>query len=146
MHYYRGDCGHIKARWDNHYSCQSCTSCSRFSTCYICSQWSDDVWILAEKRRLHTTRRLVMTTRRQNKKKNRNVSDPSDTISLDGRTAPHGFTARGRTHLGGSQMETNRPLSHCCAHAPNCPDKSRISVISARLQLRGQSSICCISE
>ena len=107
MHYSCGDCGHIKARWDNHYSCLSCTSCSRFSTCYICSQWSDDIWILAEERRLHATRRSVMTNRRQNKKKNRNVSDLFDTISLDGSTTQHGFTARGRTHLGGSQMETN---------------------------------------
>ena len=40
----------------------------------------------------------------------------------------------------------NRPLSHCCAHAPNCPGKSRIGVISARLQSRGQVSIRCISE
>ena len=106
MNYSRGDCGHIKAQWDNHYSYLSCTSCSRISTCFICSQWSDDVWILAEKRRLHATRRPVMTNRRQNIEKNRNVSDSSDTISLDGKTILHGFTARGRTHLGGSQMET----------------------------------------
>ena len=65
------------------------------------------------KREDHTTRRLVMTNRKQNKKKNRNVSDLSDTIFLDGSTAPHAFTARGRTHLGGSQMEmkSNQAIS-----------------------------------
>ena len=101
----RGDCGHIKVRWDNHHSCLSCSSCYRISTCYICSQWSDGVWILAEKRRIHATRRSVMTKKRDNKTKKRNVPDSSDTISIDGSTAPHAFTARGRTHLGGSPVE-----------------------------------------
>ena len=104
MHSY-GDCGHIKARLDNHYCCLSSTSCSRFSTCYICSNWSDDIWILAEKTSRY--KKISYDKYKKNKKKNRNVSDPSDTISLDGSTAPHGFTARGRTHLGGSQMQTN---------------------------------------
>ena len=35
------------------------------------------------------------------------MSDPSGTNSLDGSTTPHGFTARGRTPLGGGQLETN---------------------------------------
>ena len=58
-------------------------------------------------------RRSVMTKKRDNKTKKRNVLDPSDTISLDGSTTPHGFTARGRTHLGDSPMETisNRAIS-----------------------------------
>ena len=113
MHYSRGDCGHMKAWWDNYHSCLSCSSCSRNSTCYICSQWSDDVWILAEKRRTLATRRSIMTKKRDNKTKKRNVSDPSDTISIDRSTAPHSFTARGRIHLGGSPMETtsNRTIS-----------------------------------
>ena len=106
-------CGHIKARWHNHPSCLSCTSCSRNSICYICSQWSHDVWILAENRRIHAKRRHIMTKKRDNKTKKRNVSVLSDTISLDGSTAPHGYTARGRTHLGGSTVETisNRAIS-----------------------------------
>ena len=54
-----------------------------------------------------------MTKKRDNKTKKRNVPDSSDTISIDGSTAPHGFTARGRIHLGGSPMETfsNRAIS-----------------------------------
>ena len=31
----------------------------------------------------------------------------------------------------------NRLFSHCCAHAPNCPGKSRVGVILVRLILRG---------
>ena len=57
-------------------------------------------------KRVHATR-SVMTNRRHNKKTRRNVSDLSDTTSLDWSTTPHGSTARGRTHLGGSQLEAN---------------------------------------
>ena len=40
------------------------------------------------------------------------MSDPSDTTSLDGSTAQHGYTARGRTHQGGSPLdnESNQAL------------------------------------
>ena len=44
-----GDCGHIKAQWDNHHSCLKCSSCSRLSTCCTCSTWSEETWILADK-------------------------------------------------------------------------------------------------
>ena len=43
-----------------------------------------------------------MTNRRHNKKRKRNVSEPSDSVSLDGSTAPHSSTARAWTNLGGS--------------------------------------------
>ena len=54
-----------------------------------------------------------MTKKRDNKTKKRNVPDSSDTISIDGSTAPQSFTARGRTHLGDSPMESfsNRAIS-----------------------------------
>ena len=100
----RGNCGHIKARWDSHYNCLSCSLCSRSLTCSTCNQWSQSVWLLADKRRLRAMRKSVMTNRRHNKKRKRNASDPSVSISLDGSTAPHGFTARGRTHQGGIPM------------------------------------------
>ena len=45
----RDDCGHIKARWDNHHNCLKCSSCSRLSTCSICSTWSEEIWTLADK-------------------------------------------------------------------------------------------------
>ena len=46
-----------------------------------------------------------------------------------------------------SVLFSNRCVLHCCAHAPNCPGKSRIRVISVRfIQSRRQSSVYCISE
>ena len=41
------------------------------------------------------------------------MPDSPDTISIDGSTAPHGFTAWGRTYLGGGPMESfsNRTIS-----------------------------------
>ena len=103
MHFARGNCSHLKAKWDNHPSCLSCTSCLRSSPCSFCSVWSDKVWNLAEKRRLYSTRRLVMKQRRKQKKNRKRIqSDLSDTGSPDGSTAPLSFTARGRTHQGGS--------------------------------------------
>ena len=83
-----GNCGHIRVRWDNHYYCLSWSSCSRSSTCSACNQWSQSVWLLAKKRRLHAMRKSVMTNRRHHKKRKQNASDPSDSISLD-RALPH---------------------------------------------------------
>ena len=146
MHYSRGDCGHIKARWDSHHSCLSCSSCSRNSTYYICSQWSDDVWILAEKR-THAMRRSVMMKKRDNKTKKKNVPDPSDTISIDGSAAPHGFTARDRTHLGGSQMQmiSNRAISppgtsHQSTRHPSTSHQSSRHRSSSHRSTRHQST------
>ena len=50
MHFARGNCGHIKAKWDTHLSCLTCNSCTRISPCYICSSWTPKVWSLAERR------------------------------------------------------------------------------------------------
>ena len=89
---------------DNYPSSISCSSCFSSSPCSVCSVWTDIVWQLAEKRRLHATRRSVMTQRRKQKKNNKKktMSDLSDHESVDGSTAPHSFTAWGRTHQGGS--------------------------------------------
>ena len=64
------------------------------------------MWNLAEKRRLYTTRKSVMTQKRKQKKSKKtkkSLSDLSDNGSIDGSTAPLSYTARGRTHQGGSQ-------------------------------------------
>ena len=66
-----GNCGHIKAQWDNHHNCLKCSSCSRLSTCSTCSTWSEETWILADRHRTHAARKSVMTRKRQNKKKRR---------------------------------------------------------------------------
>ena len=116
MHFARGNCGHLKAKWDTHLSCLTCNSCTRISPCYICSSWTEKVWNLAERRRLHATRKSVMTQKRKqkkSKKSKKSQSDMSDNGTVDGSTAPHSFSARGRTHQGGSlaDLESDRALS-----------------------------------
>ena len=116
MHFARGNCGHLKAKLDTHLSCLTCNSCTRISPCYICSSWTEKVWNLAERRRLHATRKSVMTQKRKqkkSKKSKKSQSDMSDNGTVDGSTAPHSFTARGRTHQGGSlaDLESDRALS-----------------------------------
>ena len=112
MHFARGNCGHLKAKWDTHLSCLTCNSCTRISPC----SWTEKVWNLAERRRLHATRKSVMTQKRKqmkSKKSKKSQSDMSDNGTVDGSTAPHSFTARGRTHQGGSlaDLESDRALS-----------------------------------
>ena len=98
----RGDCGHLKPRWDNHHNCLKCSSCSRLSTCSSCCTRSEETWILADNRRKYAARKSVMTRKRQNIKKRLAVtSDLSDDNTIDGSTTPQAYTARGRTHQGG---------------------------------------------
>ena len=109
-------CGHLKAKWDNHSSCISCTACLCDSPCSICSIWTKSVWNLAENRRLYSTRKWVMTQKRRQKKSKKtkkSQSDLSDNGSFDGSAAPLRYTARGRTHQGGSpgDLESDRALS-----------------------------------
>ena len=116
MHFARSNCGHLKAKWDTHLSCLTCNSCTHISPCYICSSWTEKVWNLAERRRLHATRKSVMTQKRKqkkSKKSKKSQSDMSDNGTVDGSTTPHSFTARGRTHQGGSlaDLESDRALS-----------------------------------
>ena len=107
---------HLKAKWDTHLSCLTCNSCTRISPCSICSSWTAKVWNLAERRCLYATRKSVMTQRRKQKKSKKtkkSQSDMSDSGTVDGSTAPHSYTARGRTHQGGSlaDVESDWTLS-----------------------------------
>ena len=120
MHFARGNCGHLKAKWDTHLSCLTCNSCTRISPCYICSSWTEKVWNLAERRRLHATRKSVMTQKRKqkkSKKSKKSQSDMSDNGTVDGSTAPHSFTAQGqdpsRWQPGGLRVwPGTKPTSH----------------------------------
>ena len=123
MHFARGNCGHLKAKWDTHLSCLTCNSCTRISPCYICSSWTEKVWNPAERRRFHATRKSVMTQKRKQKKSRKSKksqSDMSDNGTVDGCTAPHSFTARGRTHQGGSlvDLKSDRALSRPVTSQP----------------------------
>ena len=95
-----GECGHIKARWDNHDKCLRCTSCSRESTRSKCISWTNKTWKLAEKRRTYSSRNWVM--KKKHNKKQQVLSDSSDENLVNGITTPHGPAARGRTYLGGN--------------------------------------------
>ena len=115
MNIARGKCGHLKAKWDNHPTCISCTACLRFSPCSICSNWTTKEWSLAKKRRLYSTHKWVMALKRRQKKskKTKSQSDLSDNGTHDGSTAPLSYTAWGRTHQGGSpgDLESDQALS-----------------------------------
>ena len=115
MYIARDKCGHLKAKWDNHPSCISCTACLHVSPCSICSKWTNREWSLAEKRRLYSTHKWVMAQKRKQKKskKTKSQSDLSDNGTHDGSTAPLSYTAWGRTHQGGSlgNLESDRALS-----------------------------------
>lgn len=52
----RGCCGHLKALWDIHPRCLSCSGCSRFSTCEFCKHWTSTNWDIAESRRAYRKR------------------------------------------------------------------------------------------
>ena len=119
MHFARSNCGHLKAKWDNHPSCLSCTSCTRISPCSISSSWTDKVWSLTEKRRLYATRKSVMTKRRKlkkSKKTKKSQLDLSDSGTFDGSTAPQSYTARGWTHQGGSPGDLVQPGMKSTSH------------------------------
>ena len=100
----RGECGHIKSRWDNHDKCIKCSSCSRESTCSTCSSWTDKTRKLAEKRRTCASRKWVMA--RKKTKKQKAMSNSSEEENMDGITTPHGPAALGRTHPGGNSKGT----------------------------------------
>ena len=59
MPLYRGSCGHLKGSYDNHPSCITCTSCSRYSSCHICSLWDDNIWQLFASRRSSLSRKIA---------------------------------------------------------------------------------------
>ena len=102
----RSVCGHIKAWWDNHPKCLSCSSCSRLSSYSICNLWSKKIWNLADKTRLYSARRSTMKKKLTKKKKVVHSDVADDNTFLYGSTTPQGFTAMGKTHLGGNYSST----------------------------------------
>ncbi|KAH3886875.1 hypothetical protein DPMN_010888 [Dreissena polymorpha] len=40
----RSYCGHVKAKWNSHDSCLSCTGCTQDSRSLFCKEWSDGTW------------------------------------------------------------------------------------------------------
>ena len=116
-----GICGHIKAWWDNHPKCLFCSSCFRLSTCSICNLWSKKIWDLADKRRLYSLGKSTMKKKLAKKTKvvHSDVSD--DSSFLDGSTTSQGFTAVGKTHLGGNYMSVGGTQSMSTRHQSASP-------------------------
>ena len=116
MHFARGNCGHLKAKWDTHLSCLTCNSCTRISPCYICSSWTEKVWNLAERRRLHATRKSVMTQKRKQKKSKKSKKSSQTCLTtgqLMGAPPLIALLLGAGTHQGGSlaDLESDRALS-----------------------------------
>ena len=100
----RGDCGHLKASWDNHINCLSYSACSRFAKYSACRNRSGITRDLADKRRLYSTKCTTMAktkstlSKKSFSKKDTVNSEPSEGIPSgnDGITTMHGCTARVR--------------------------------------------------
>ena len=58
----RGDCGHLKALYDNHSDCRRCCvkergDCSASNPCDVSSQWSDSTWKKTQSMRSYASKR-----------------------------------------------------------------------------------------
>lgn len=73
----RGSCGHLKASWDNHTSCFTCSRCSFSNRCVICKSWSSPIWTLVAQRRTFMGRKKT----EDNKKRDKGASCTQDTAS-----------------------------------------------------------------
>ena len=128
----RGVCGHIKASWDNHSKCLSFSSYSRLSTCWICNNWTENTWDLAE---LYSAR--ISTMKRKLAKKKKVVQSDSDDNSFnDGITIPQGFTAGGKHHLGGNS--TDAIGIHSVSNCHQSPDTRHQSALDTGQPGTGQ--------
>ena len=83
MHFARGNCGHLKAKWDTHLSCLTCNSCTRISPCYICSSWTEKVWN-QQKEDAFMLLENQLWRRRENRRNQRNPRSPSQTCLTTG--------------------------------------------------------------
>ena len=96
--------------------------------------------ILADRCRTYSARKSVMAKKKQNKKKRRlAVSNPSDDNSLDGSTTPQGYTARCKTHRGGSYLDAE------CVQSVNLPVISPQSLVSQSLVKQAPGSLSLVS-
>ena len=62
MRQVRGDCGHLKASYDNHTDCRRCcvakqNDCSQSNPCEVSSHWSQDTWRTLSSARSYASRK-----------------------------------------------------------------------------------------
>ena len=94
---------------DNHSKYLFCYFCSRLSTDLICNNWTR-TWDLADKRRHYCVRRSTVEKKLTKKRKLSTLLGLTTTLFLHGSTTPHGFTALGKTHLGGNILGVKAPI------------------------------------
>ena len=99
----RGSCGHVKASWDNHATCFSCSRCSFETRCSTCKEWTSAIWTLVAKRRTSMGRKKSTED-----KKKRDMGAPGtlETVSptVEG-SSDNRHTGSGAS-VGKSQSET----------------------------------------
>ena len=83
----RGNCGHKKAKWDNHPSCLSCSNCSVDNKCDICISWSEDTWYSAIRRRAYSSRSSRMP--RKQDESQQQASKASKKNAIDDASSHH---------------------------------------------------------
>lgn len=83
----RGNCGHKKAKWDNHPSCLSCSNCTVDNKCDICISWSEDTWYSAIRRRAYSSRSSRMP--RKQDESQRQASKASKKSAIDDASSHH---------------------------------------------------------
>ena len=121
----RGDCGHLKAAFDNHPDCLSCALCSRDKPCEFCSSWSSSVWSLVLKKRSY---RYKMAKSKKTKRSNQSssfvkrtqsqvlvTSDSQVSNDLDGESSSRGRSSKRSSSLryaSRSKSPTERHSRH----------------------------------
>ena len=63
-----GNCGHLKASWDNHPRCFACSRSSFQSRCQICKLWPSSICTLASNRRAYIQRKVAKGKKKMGKK------------------------------------------------------------------------------
>ena len=141
----RGSCGHLKGKYDNHFSCLNCSGCSRLNFCAVCHCWSDSTWALVRKHRLFRARQMGKRKEAKVKKQKSFASrsssssrqgleqtvsqvDPPGSTSADGhdddaasvlsRSSSGGEQVRGNTQFPGSRSSHGTPGPKSPARRP----------------------------
>ena len=142
----RGSCGHLKASWDNHLSCFSCSGCSFANRCSTCKKWTSAVWTLVACRRTHMGRRKTT----DEKKRDNEPGDQETVIpSVEGhsgsgtskKSQSETLSSTDKSSSGGKYRE-NRENSLTDTHRSkvSSPDRSGSSATVVSKDKRAQSS------
>ena len=99
----RGSCGHVKASWDNHATCFSCSRCSFETRCSTCKEWTSAIWTLVAKRRTSMGRKKSTEDK---KKWDMGAPGTLETVSLTVEGSSDNRHTGSGASVGKSQSET----------------------------------------